>query len=181
MQAELSILDFIQANLRSPLLDTVMVFITSLGNGGIIWIVMGTVLLLIQKTRKMGATMVLGLALEVLCCNVVLKPLVARIRPCEVNTAVQLLVALPTDFSFPSGHTGASFAAVAALHGSRSRLWLPACVLAFLIAFSRLYLYVHYPTDVLAGILMGIITGCAGSAIVNYLWRRKHERTNSAL
>ena len=114
--------------------------------------------------------------LEVICCNLVLKPLVARIRPCDVNTAVQLLVARPDDFSFPSGHTGASFAAVTALYASRSRLWILSLILAVLIAFSRLYLYVHYPSDVLAGVVIGIMAGWIGSKFVDVVWRKRNAR-----
>ena len=115
-----------------------------------------------------------GLVLEIVCCNLVLKPLVARIRPCDVNTAVRLLIAWPDDFSFPSGHTGASFAAVAALYASRSKLWIPSLILAVLIAFSRLYLYVHYPSDVLAGIAIGIMAGWIGFKLVDIIWRKRN-------
>ena len=137
--------------------------VTTLGNGGLIWIALAGILLLIPRYRKAGAAVLAGLALEVICCNLVLKPLIARVRPCDVNTAVQLLVARPDDFSFPSGHSGASFAAVTALYAGGNRLWIPALLLAALISFSRLYLYVHYPTDVLAGILLGAAAGWLGS------------------
>jgi undecaprenyl-diphosphatase len=90
---------------------------------------------------------------------VLAKPLIGRVRPCDVNTAVQLLIARPADFSFPSGHSASSFAAVFALYFRGARLWKPALALAVLIAFSRLYLYVHYPSDVLAGILIGAAIG----------------------
>lgn len=162
MSFELSVLDAIQASLRCGFLDRTMPVLTSLGNGGAIWIGCTALLLAIPKTRRTGLALALGLAVEVLCCNVILKPLVGRIRPCDVKKTVQLLVARPTDFSFPSGHTGASFAAASALYFSRSKLWIPALVLAALIAFSRLYLYVHYPSDVIAGMLIGIMAGYAG-------------------
>ena len=103
MYMELAILDAIQAHLRCNFFDVMMPLVTKLGNGGILWIISAAVLLLIPKTRKIGAAMLVALGLEVLCCNIILKPLVARIRPCDVNTAVQLLVSRPTDFSFPSG------------------------------------------------------------------------------
>ena len=170
---ELTILDWMQANLRNPILDLLMPAITTLGNSGLIWIILAGILLLIPKYRKVGAAVLTGLVLEVICCNLVLKPLVARIRPCDVNTAVQLLIARPDDFSFPSGHTGASFAAVAALYTSRNRLWIPSLILAVLIAFSRLYLYVHYPSDVLAGVVIGIMAGWIGSKLVDVIWRKR--------
>ena len=110
MNIELSILDWIQT-LHTPFLDKIMVFITRLGDAGIIWIVLSIVLLLIPKTRKSGAVMVAALVVDVLLCNIVLKNLVARTRPYDVNTGVHLLVAKLHDYSFPSGHTAASFAA----------------------------------------------------------------------
>ena len=174
---EFSILDWIQSNLRNPILDQLMPAITALGNSGLIWILLSGILLLMPKYRKAGAAVLAGLVLEVVCCNLILKPLVARIRPCDVNTAVQLLISRPDDFSFPSGHTGASFAAVSALCCSRSRLWIPSLVLAVLIAFSRLYLYVHYPTDILAGMLLGITSGWLGSLVSNYAGERLHFKS----
>ena len=162
MNIELSILDWIQT-LHTPFLDKIMVFITSLGDAGIIWIMLSIVLLLIPKTSKSGAVMVVALVVDVLLCNIVLKNLVARTRPYDVNTGVHLLVAKLHDYSFPSGHTAASFASVTALYlAGEKKLWKFALVLACLIAISRLYLYVHYPTDVLGGILFGVISGYLG-------------------
>ena len=162
MNIELSVLDLIQT-LHTPFLDKIMVFITRLGDAGIIWIVLSIVLLLIPKTRKSGAVMVVALVVDVLLCNIVLKNLVARTRPYDVNTGVHLLVAKLHDYSFPSGHTAASFASVTALYlAGEKKLWKFALVLACLIAISRLYLYVHYPTDVLGGILFGVISGYLG-------------------
>ena len=171
---ELTILDWIQANLRNPIMDLLMPAITTLGNSGLIWIILAGILILMPKYRKVGVAVMAGLVLEVVCCNLVLKPLVARIRPCDVNTAVQLLIARPDDFSFPSGHTGASFAAVAALYASGSRLWIPSLILAVLIAFSRLYLYVHYPSDILAGAVIGIMAGWVGTKLVDVIWRKRN-------
>ena len=162
MNIELSILDWLQT-LHTPFLDKIMVFITRLGDAGIIWIVLSIVLLLIPKTRKSGAVMVAALVVDVLLCNIVLKNLVARARPYDVNTGVHLLVAKLHDYSFPSGHTAASFASVTALYlAGEKKLWKFAFVLACLIAISRLYLYVRYPTDVLGGILFGVISGYLG-------------------
>ena len=172
MQFELSFLDNIQSYLRCDFLDAVMPVITTLGNGGVIWIVCAVVLLLIPKTRKIGVVLAVSLAIEALCCNVILKPLAARIRPFDMNTAVQLLISPPTDFSFPSGHTGAAFAAASALFFCKNRLWIAALVLAILIAFSRLYLYVHYPTDVLAGAFLGILSGWLGYTLVGLIKKK---------
>lgn len=172
---ELAILDFIQSNLRCGIMDSVMTFITGLGDSGKIWIACTLLLLLIPKTRKAGLAMGIALALEIVCCNVILKPFVARIRPCDVNTAVQLLIERPIDYSFPSGHTASSFAAASALYFSRKKLWIPTAVLAGMIGFSRLYLYVHYPTDVLAGALIGIMMGGIGYVLANAVSARINE------
>lgn len=163
---DIGLLELIQRHLRCGLLDRVMVFFTRLGDGGALWIAASLALLLFPKTRRAGAAMAAALLLEALCCNLLLKPLVARPRPFVLRPAVPLLIARPADFSFPSGHTGASFAAAFALYFSRSRLWGLAAAFAVVIGFSRLYLFVHYPTDVLAGALLGVLTGWVGSRLV---------------
>lgn len=169
MSIELSILDWFQT-LHTPVLDKVMVFITKFGNAGILWIVLTVLFLLIPKTRKAGAAMAAALIIDLLLCNVVLKNLVARTRPYDVNTGIQLLVAKLHDYSFPSGHTAASFASVAALYfAGEKKLWKPALVAACLIAVSRLYLYVHYPTDVLGGMVVGLVSGYLGYRFVKFV------------
>lgn len=166
MGIEISILDMIQG-IRTPIGDAVMCFITRLGDVGMIWIVLAVILLAIPKTRKTGVVVAAALCIDLILCNGILKNLFARTRPYDVNTGVKLLITKPADFSFPSGHTAASFATVAALYFSGARrLWKPVLILACLIAFSRLYLYVHYPTDVLGGIVIGIAAGYMGNAVV---------------
>lgn len=96
-----------------------------------------------------------------------MKPFVARVRPCDVNTAVQLLVPRPDDFSFPSGHTGASFEGAAVLFLHKSKLRIPALIIAVLIGFSQLYLYVHYPSDALAGAVLGVLLGWVSCALIS--------------
>lgn len=181
MSFELSLLDLIQTHLQCGFMDTAMPLITKLGNGGLLWLAGAGVLLLNPKTRNVGAAMAVGLALEVVCCNLILKPLVARVRPCDVNAAVSLLVPHPTDPSFPSGHTGASFAAVSALYFGKNRLWIPAGIVAVLIAFSRLYLYVHYPSDVLAGAVLGIMLGWLGNFAVQQADKKRRPGRHSPL
>ena len=145
---EIEILSMLQ-KIRTPLLDIFMSNITKLGNAGIVWILLTIVLLLIPKTRKSGLILASALIVDLILCNGILKPLIARIRPFDVNSAIQLIVAKPHDYSFPSGHTAASFTAVMALYlAGEKKLWKIALVLAVLIAFSRLYLYVHYPTRI---------------------------------
>lgn len=169
MNIELKILDWFQT-LHTPVLDKFMTSVTKLGNAGIFWIILTVLFLLIPKMRKTGVVMAAALIIDLLLCNVLLKNLVARSRPYDVNTGIQLLVAKLRDYSFPSGHTAASFASAAALYfAGEKELWKPALVLACLIAVSRLYLYVHYPTDVLGGVVIGIIAGYLGYRLVKVL------------
>lgn len=169
MGFELNILDWFQT-LHTPVLDKFMTSVTKLGNAGIFWIILMVLFLLIPKMRKTGVVMAAALIIDLLLCNVLLKNLVARTRPYDVNTGIQLLVAKLRDYSFPSGHTAASFASAAALYfAGEKKLWKPALVLACLIAVSRLYLYVHYPTDVLGGVVIGIIAGYLGYRLVKVL------------
>ena len=159
MAFEFEFLDFLQT-MHTPLITKIMKAASKLGDAGFIWILLTGVLLMIPKTRKVGILVSVALLLDVLTCNVILKPLIARTRPYDVNTAVELLIRAPRDYSFPSGHTAASFAAAAALwFADKKKLAIPALVLAVLIAFSRMYFYVHYPTDVLGGAILGMVCG----------------------
>ena len=157
---DLPILDWIAGNLQCGFLDFIMPLITVLGDAGIFWIAVSAVLIFIPKYRKAGLTMGLALLFGVVVCNMILKPWVGRIRPYDYQLqhfgkTIQLLVATPHDYSFPSGHTIASFEAAVGLTIHNRKLGTIAMVLAVLIAFSRMYLYVHYPTDVLASVILG--------------------------
>ena len=173
MQAfELMILNWIQAHLRCGVLDAVMVPVSRICDHGEVWILLAAILLAIPKTRKLGTCVACGLVLDLLFCNLALKPLIGRIRPFAVNPTVSLLIPPPTDASFPSGHTIASFEACTVLMLHDKRLGIPATVLAILIAFSRLYLYVHYPTDVLVSLVLGILFGLLGNLLVNLIYKK---------
>lgn len=159
------VLDFIQNYMRCGFLDAVFVFFTKLGDNGIIWILLTLIFLATDKYRKLGSAMTISLTICLLLGNEVLKELFARQRPFLINE-ISLLIAPPGGYSFPSGHTMSSFAAAAAIaltHKSAAK-W--AYILAALIAFSRIYLYVHFLTDVLFGALFGILFGWIGTAIV---------------
>ena len=150
---DLPILEWIQAHMQSGLLDKVMPIITLFGDGGVFWIAIALLLVIFPKTRKTGLSMGAALLLGLLVCNITLKPLVARIRPYdfqlkEYGKVIPLLIEAQHDFSFPSGHTIASFEACTVLLIRDKRMGIPATILAILIAFSRLYLDVHYPSDV---------------------------------
>ena len=174
---DLPILDWIQANLQSPLMDTIWPIITLFGDAGIFWMVWATLLLFIPKYRRTGLGMWFALAMGLLICNITLKPLVGRIRPYDFQiqelgrtwndllAGGELLVDLPHDFSFPSGHTIASFEAATVLLLNSPAMGIPAMILAVLIAFSRMYLYVHYPTDVIFSVFAGILFAIIGNLI----------------
>lgn len=137
-----------------------MCFITHLGDSGFIWIVLAIILLIKQNTRKIGIVVLGALILDLILCNGILKTLFARVRPCDINTSIKLLIDRLNDYSFPSGHTASSFATVTALYLCRiKRVGKVALILTILIAFSRMYLYVRYPTDILGGIVVGLICG----------------------
>lgn len=164
---DLPILEWIAANIKCAFLDAVMPIITKFGDGGVFWILVAVVLVCLPKHRRAGLGMGIALLLGVLVCNVTLKPLIARPRPYDYQLAnfgqtISLLISAPRDFSFPSGHTLASFEAATVLLLYDRRFGIPAAVLAVLVAFSRLYLYVHYPTDVFCAMVLGILFGVAG-------------------
>ena len=160
----------IQQHLRTDMLTPLMKFVTFLGNGGWFWILCAVVLLAIPKTRKTGYAAVLSLIFGVIVTNLLLKNIVARPRPFAEIEALIPLIAKPTDFSFPSGHTTASFAvALVMLRMLPKKIGIPAVVLAALVAFSRLYLGVHYPTDVLVAFLVALM----GSTVAVWIVRTK--------
>ena len=177
---DLPILDWIQAHLQCGFLDAVMPIVTLFGEGGIFWIAWAVLMLVFPKTRKTGIAMGIALVMGVLICNATLKPLVARPRPYDFQyenfgITIKLLIDAQHDYSFPSGHTIASFEAAIPLMIYDKRMGIPAMVIAVLVTFSRLYLYVHWPTDVLGGILVGAAAGWAGARLADAL-RRRRER-----
>lgn len=176
---ELKILDWFQT-IHTPVGDACMCFITSLGNAGLIWIVLAAVLIAIPRTRKSGIIVAAALLIEVALCSGILKNVFRRVRPFDVNTAVQILIIKPRDFSFPSGHTAASFAAAAALYFAGERkLFIPVLVIACLIAFSRMYLYVHYPTDILGGLIIGTLSAYAAYKCQKFLALSQKNKYNT--
>lgn len=158
MTWEFAFLDALQT-IRTPFLDLFFKTITKLGDAGLFWIGLALLLCIFKKTRLCGICMLASMAVGALITNVALKPLVARERPCWINDTVQLLVTMPKDFSFPSGHSQCSFAAAMAIFWNDRRWGGLALITAVLIAISRLYLYVHFPTDVLVGTLIGLTVG----------------------
>lgn len=173
---DLPILDWIQAHLQCGFLDILMPIITLFGEDGIFWIACAVLLMISKKYRKTGFSMGAALLMGLIICNMTLKPLVGRIRPydfqAKLGITINLLIEGLHDFSFPSGHTIASFEACTVLMLHSKKLGIPATILACLIAFSRLYLYVHYPTDVLVSVVLGIAIGFLASWLVGKGYRR---------
>ena len=167
---DLPILDWIQANMQSGLLDTIMPIITLFGDAGIFWMACATLLLFTRKHRRTGLGVWFALALGLLVCNIILKPMVGRIRPYDFQmehfqVVIDLLIDKESSLSFPSGHTIASFEAATVMLLNSPVLGIPALILAIAIAFSRMYLYVHYPTDVIFSVFAGILFGIIGNLI----------------
>ena len=152
-----SILLWLQNNVRHPILDPIMIFITHLGDKGLFWIVLTLLMLCFRKTRATGVMLLAALTLSFLIGHFAIKPLVARPRPFLVNTNVNLFLNAPADHSFPSGHSATSAACATVLLLREKKLGFIALAVALLIMFSRLYNYVHYPSDVLCGAILGVL------------------------
>lgn len=154
-----AILHWIQDSLRSPALDILMPKITMLANGGLIWILIGLILIATKRYGRDGFTLIIGLVIGLLLGNLFLKNLILRQRPSWIDPLVSLLISNPRDYSFPSGHTLSSVIAATILTMTNKKFGYLAIPMAFLISFSRLYLYVHFPSDVLGASIIGLIIG----------------------
>ena len=174
LELEREILLFFQDMVRNPVLNPVLILITTLGNGAIIWVLLSLGLMIPDKTRRAGMTSLLALVVSLLINNVLLKNLVGRVRPYDLLEGLTPWIGRQWDPSFPSGHTGSSFAAAWVLYRELpKRFGVPALILAGLIGLSRLYVGVHYPTDVLFGVISGIGSGWIAMQIMTIVMRRR--------
>ena len=181
MGFELDFLHALQA-LHNPVLDRLMLFITRLGDGNFIWFLISIVMIIIPSMKKVfnkkcdneckdklnerrnvGFTIIIALFLSVILVNLCMKNIFNRLRPFQVDTSI-ISIIMPSDSSFPSGHTSSAFAAAVSIFLTNKKAGIMALILAVLIAFSRMYFFVHFPTDILGGILAGAI--CAKIATV---------------
>lgn len=196
---ELELLQAIQG-LHASWLSPIMVFVSWINSHGEMWIALGIVLACIPKTRKCGCTMLVAMALGALTADVILKPLIQRARPFQYITQdgslqdlfqqaqityqgmvfeIDMVLkenSLPKDFSFPSGHSVCGFAASVSMFAYYKKAGFAAICLAAVIAFSRLYLFVHFPTDVIVGICIGTIYAILAYFIVKPIWKKLGEK-----
>lgn len=160
---EAEILKYISSFISNPFFDGFFVFVSFLGNKGALWIILTAVMLIFKKTRKAGICCALSLIICLILGNIILKPLIGRIRPYNFDSDIQIIIPPLFDGSFPSGHTMAAFAFAASLRKYFKKAGRFAIIVAIFMGLSRIYLCVHYPTDVLAGTLLGI-----GFGILSY-------------
>lgn len=167
----------------SGVLTPILVFLTRLGDGGILWIALAIVLMIFKKTRKIGFTVAGAIICMFFFNNVFLKNFFARPRPFDLDVwkdwfVYPEFVTRPDSFSFPSGHSSSAFAAATGLTVSKkARFIVPGYVLAALIAFSRIYVHVHYPTDVIFGALFGIVYGVIAIFVCKFIIKLVNEKT----
>lgn len=173
-QYEIGLLHSLHGAIESDFADFFFSRITHLADAGVFWIVLALILLFFRRTRRAGITMTAALVIGLAVGNLTMKPLIARVRPYDFDPSIVLLIPPEHDFSFPSGHTLASFEGAVGLWLCHRKWGSAAIVLACCIAFSRLYLMVHYPTDVVTGALLGVIFAVIAKKIADVII----EKTN---
>ena len=182
MEWEIEFLHALQS-MHSDVLDKIMLFVTNLGEIGAIWLITGFLLILIpgigketkdhvKMRRSMGICIILSIVLNFLLSNLVIKNMIQRPRPYVVDKTIIPKI-IPSEYSYPSGHTSSSFAAAMAIYGHNKPAGRVALAFAALMAFTRMYFGVHYPTDILGGIVMGISCGAAVKATVSRMMKEK--------
>ena len=179
MNWEFSFLYFLQ-ELHNPILDKIMVFVTKLGDGGLLWIGLAIVMLFFKKYRKCAVSIGIALVFKELLGNMILKELIMRERPCWIDPTVELLIKSPSSFSFPSGHTFDAFAASFTIFLNHKKEGIAAMIMAVFIAFSRMYVFVHFPTDILGGMILGIGVAVLTYFIVHRWWPKLMKMRNKA-
>ena len=167
-----SVITAIYENVHSAFLTMFFRIVTLLGEGGIFWIAVAVILLFFKKTRRSGICIGASLLIGVIVGNGIIKNVVARPRPYDAIAGIESVVSHLSDYSFPSGHSLCCFEAATALARNRTKWAIPAYVGAVLVAVSRLFLFVHYPTDVICGALLGVLFGVLGSLAAGAIYDR---------
>lgn len=176
MTWEFQFLHFMK-DLHSPISDTIFSMITKLGDKGIVCIVLALCLILLIKDKRMGLTVCMAVLLEFLVCNILLKNIIARDRPFWTDETLLPIITAPKDFSFPSGHSSVWAAVAASIFYWNKKWGIAAIVTGLLVAFSRLYLTVHFPTDVCCGIIIGVLAAIISAKIVEQI-NKKYSLEN---
>ncbi len=166
---EFRILEVLHNTVGGEIMDFLMTGISALGNAGVLWVLAAVAMMISKRYRKAGFAVAIGLVIGLAVGNVILKNLVARPRPCWIFEVPQMLITVPGDYSFPSGHTLSSFISAFVIFDANKRWGIVAFVVAAVMAFSRMYLFVHFPTDILGGIVLA----AAIWLLVRKLFKRK--------
>lgn len=174
---DFAILDALQ-KIHNPVLNVILAFFTYIGEGGIVWIAFALVLLFFKdkQKKKISAAVLLSLILEVIFNEKIIKHIVKRPRPFTLHPNIDTIVHRPGSFSFPSGHSCCAFAAATAVFMFDKRLGIFCYITAALIAFSRNYFYIHYPTDVLCGAVLGVILGIISAVIIKAVMNSREKK-----
>jgi undecaprenyl-diphosphatase len=154
---DVKMLNLINKKFRYAILDKIMPLITAMGNGGIVWVIISICLMNSKHYRVEGYMIITSLIVTTIIGEGLIKHVIKRTRPFDNMKENKLLISKPITYSFPSGHTASSFAAAGILIMMDNQLSILVVILASLIAFSRIYLNVHYPTDVVIGIILGLL------------------------
>lgn len=180
LSVDKTIIQLVHKYIQNPFLDKIIPFITSLGNMGLIWILICIAFLISKNYKKAGVLAIYSLIISTLLGELFLKNLIARPRPFMEISNINLLIARPSSYSFPSGHTGSSFAAAFAFIKmiDNRKIVMPLVFLACIVAFSRLYLMVHYPTDIIAGIILGLISAKLAKKYFDFKEKNKSTSLN---
>lgn len=170
-----SFLPSVFVSIANPIMDSFMVFVTSLGDGGLVWVAVIMALLISKEYRKVGIVAAFSLALCFFTGNYLIKPLIGRIRPCNLYPDLRMIVPPMTDYSFPSMHTATAFSVATVLAFYNKKMGIPAIVLSILIALSRVYLNLHFTTDIICGAVYGAVIAYVVDFTVKKL---KFDRAN---
>ncbi|MGM9987200.1 MAG: phosphatase PAP2 family protein [Bacillaceae bacterium] len=166
-----TIIDFVHKKVpKSKVFDKVSIIINKIGYGGVMWVIVALTLILFTPYKQYGFMIILADFLYFILCNQFIKPKYSRQRPFQQNNAIEIIIKEPNSSSFPSGHATIAFSCTTILFFMNPLVGMIALVLSVVIACSRLYLLVHYPSDVTAGILIGIMLGLVSYLVVSALY-----------